>query len=229
MSYTVMRSKRRTRGVSIRVHHSGHIEVRAPQYATDHDIQNIVNSRKHWIKAKLEAFKQSYADQPHQFIAGEQHYLLGKPLTLYILSGERKQTSVQFLDASIQINTQDPSPEKVKKVINKAYSAFAREYFEERIKVLSDTMHWVKGDPPLKVRAMKRRWGSCSHDGRINLNTHLIKAPPQCVDSVIVHELCHIKEHNHSPRFYALMTQVMPEWKQHKQQLESLSHCLLMD
>lgn len=55
--------------------------------------------------------------------------------------------------------------------------------------------------------------GQCSPNGRITLNPHLVKAPRECIDYVVLHELCHIAEHNHSERFYRLMGQVMPQWE----------------
>ena len=74
--------------------------------------------------------------------------------------------------------------------------------------------------PDIKLRKMKRQWGNCSLKGIITLNTALIKAPEICIDYVILHELCHFAEHNHSPRFYRLLTQVMPDWKIIKAQLD---------
>ncbi len=63
---------------------------------------------------------------------------------------------------------------------------------------------------------MQTQWGSCSPNGRITLNPLLVKAPRECIDYVILHELCHIAEHNHSERFYRLLSQVMPKWEKTK-------------
>jgi predicted metal-dependent hydrolase len=66
--------------------------------------------------------------------------------------------------------------------------------------------------------------GSCSPKGLLTLNLYLVKAPVQCIDYVILHELCHLAEHNHSARFYQLMTQVMPDWKKTKTQLDGMAN-----
>jgi hypothetical protein len=67
---------------------------------------------------------------------------------------------------------------------------------------------------------MQKQWGSCSPEGRITLNPNLVKAKRDCVDYVILHELCHLAEHNHSEHFYRLMAQVMPNWQVVKKELD---------
>lgn len=81
---------------------------------------------------------------------------------------------------------------------------------------------WVEERPPLRILTMQTQWGSCSLNGRITLNPHLVKAPRECIDYVILHELCHIAEHNHSERFYRLMGQVMPNWEEVKERLDGM-------
>ena len=88
---------------------------------------------------------------------------------------------------------------------------------------------WVNDNLPLRYRFMKKRWGSCSARGQITLNPHLIKSHPQCIDYVILHELCHLKELNHSPRFYALMDKYMPQWRDLKTQLNEMSGDFFLD
>lgn len=101
------------------------------------------------------------------------------------------------------------------------------DYLESNLFRLIAIVPWVKATPPFKVRKMRSRWGSCSHKGAITINSLLIQAPPICIDYVILHELCHLQEFNHSPRFYALMDQVMPEWRAHRQYLREMGRIFL--
>ena len=71
----------------------------------------------------------------------------------------------------------------------------------------------IKQEPVWQVKIMAKRWGSCTREGKIYLNPKLVAAPKACIDYVIFHELCHTKEHNHSSRFYALLSRVYPNWK----------------
>jgi predicted metal-dependent hydrolase len=71
---------------------------------------------------------------------------------------------------------------------------------------------------------MKRTWGSCSSSGVITLNPHLVKAPPDCIDYVVAHEICHLREHNHSRAFYDLQDQLYPQWRAAKTRLKTQGH-----
>jgi len=74
---------------------------------------------------------------------------------------------------------------------------------------------------------MKSRWGSCSTHGAITLNLNLVQASAPLIDYVIVHELCHLREFNHSPRFWALVASVIPDWKTRRKALNRGSFGLL--
>jgi predicted metal-dependent hydrolase len=74
---------------------------------------------------------------------------------------------------------------------------------------------------------MQTQWGSCSPNELLTINPHLVKAPRECIDYVILHELCHLIEHNHSDKFYRLMNQVMPTWERVKKQLDDRANVLL--
>jgi predicted metal-dependent hydrolase len=79
----------------------------------------------------------------------------------------------------------------------------------------------------MRLRLMKRTWGSCSVSGVITLNPHLVKAPPECIDYVVAHEICHLREHNHGKAFYALQQQLYPGWKAAKDKLQRQAHVFL--
>lgn len=89
--------------------------------------------------------------------------------------------------------------------------AAAREYFPARVAFYAEKIGVSYGR--ISIRKQRTRWGSCSSKGNLNFNCLLMLTPPEILDSVIVHELCHRKEMNHSPAFYALVLQVFPQYE----------------
>jgi predicted metal-dependent hydrolase len=75
------------------------------------------------------------------------------------------------------------------------------------------------GEPEMRVRTMKRRWGSCTPSRRILLNRWLVLAPTYCVDYVVIHELCHVVHPHHGRDFYRLLDRVLPDWRRRKERL----------
>jgi len=82
---------------------------------------------------------------------------------------------------------------------------------------ISARLSWVESTPSFRLLEMSRQWGSCSPTGQIILNPHLVKAPRQAVDYVLIHELAHLIHHNHGPEFFRILDREVPEWTQHKQ------------
>jgi len=92
---------------------------------------------------------------------------------------------------------------------------------------LTSAAPWLSEVPPFRLLVMRTQWGSCSPAGELLLNPHLVKAPRPCVDYVLAHELCHLKEHNHSPAFYRALSALMPDWLARKEELDGMAEALL--
>ena len=100
----------------------------------------------------------------------------------------------------------------IKSYLNEWYRIRAKVIFEARLQHILEQALWVENYPDIRLMTMRTQWGNCSPSGLLTLNPHLVKAPTICIDYVILHELCHLVEHNHSERFYQLLNQVMPDW-----------------
>lgn len=89
--------------------------------------------------------------------------------------------------------------------------------------VLPPGCRFLKLDyPDMEIRRMETRWGSCTPDGKILLNLKLMQVPKRYLDYVIVHELCHLKEHHHGANFYRLLDRVMPDWETRRAELNAM-------
>jgi predicted metal-dependent hydrolase len=102
------------------------------------------------------------------------------------------------------------------------YRQRAEVIFAERLSVclLLANRFGVPSPQGWRLVHMAKRWGSCSRAGRILLNPELVTAPKDCIDYVVVHELCHLKEHHHGPAYYRLLDRVMPSWQERKRRLD---------
>ncbi len=117
----------------------------------------------------------------------------------------------------------------VKRRLNDWYWAKAEDYLGRRLSEVATRIAWIDDEPELKLLAMRKQWGSCSPSGAIHLNPWLVRAPRECIDYVIVHELCHLREHNHSRRFYSLLDRQMPGWRHTKTRLDGMAELLLAE
>ncbi|MCA9886024.1 MAG: M48 family metallopeptidase [Anaerolineae bacterium] len=110
--------------------------------------------------------------------------------------------------------------ETVKALVDSWYLGPARWIFKERLRdSLSRFSNFDLPEFEIRIRELQTRWGSCTEAGTITLNPILMQVPKTYIDYVIVHELCHLLEHNHSPRFYKLLDRVLPDWRDRRQKL----------
>lgn len=208
----------------IKVHADSSIQVIAPLHTSNEDVILAVKKRARWIFKKQTAFSdQSDYITPRKYISGESHFYLGKQHLLKVIESPTEIEVVKLLRGKLEIYVKNKSPEKVNQLLNSWYKTRAKEVFLRRLKVLLNKTLWVTEVPSLRVLMMQTQWGSCSPNGRLTLNPYLVKAPVDCIDYVLLHELCHIAEHNHSERFYRLMNQVMPEWEEVKFRLDKMA------
>lgn len=104
------------------------------------------------------------------------------------------------------------------------YRKHASAVFKQRLKVCHERAgQYGIPYPDLRIRKMRTRWGSCGKNDTIILNPELIRLPTQCIDYVIIHELCHLKIHKHNRDFYALLAKCMPDWMSRRERLNFLA------
>ncbi len=234
ISYEVVRKPHqegKKRKINIKVHPSCETIVTAPDDAQRSDIHEAVLKRAKWISDAVEEFRahQEYV-QPKQYVSGEMQFYLGRRYVLKVVEDNSKPNCVKLTRGKLLVNLMkftDDKPERVKALVNHWYNARAEAAFHQRLAELLPQARWVKGIPSFRVMSMQKQWGSCSAKGNLILNPHLVKAPKECIDYVILHELCHIAEHNHSDRFWRLLTQVMPHWKEVKARLDGMAELYL--
>jgi len=181
--------------------------------------------RMDWVRAQMQYFSQFHPlTKPRKYASGETHLFLGRRLRLKVVSGPIK--NVKAARGRLTVYTGgSTSARLVKATLWQWYRAQAADLFQERMLGCMVKLNIPKNEGPnsLIVRRYKSRWGSMSADGVLGLNLDLIRAPIECIDYVIIHELCHLRFPHHGPRFWDLLERVMPDWRKRKTKLERLT------
>ena len=225
ISFQRVNRKSSSAKILIKVHPDCGVEVMAPSTASDDAIIDAVKKRGRWIYQQVRDFReQQKFTSPRQYISGESHFYLGKQYLLKVNVSLDAPETTKLSRGKLDVFVKEKSPERVRAVLSDWYKQRAKEVFAKRLDAVLEQTLWVKERPPLRILTMKTQWGSCSPAGRLTLNPHLVKTPRECIDYVILHELCHIAEHNHSKKFYRLMQQVMPGWENIKIKLDGMAN-----
>lgn len=218
--YRLSYSKRET--LAIHVHPDLSVSVDAPEDSDFKDIEPRIRKRAAWILRHQENFRRySVEFPPRQYVSGEAHRFLGQQYRLKVIQNKLMRESVEVDRDQIIATVQDKANRKRTKNLVMGW------YRQQAAEILADRVHaWLPhfekygiSKPRVVVRQMRLRWGSCTAKGLITLNLKLVMVPKQLIDYVIVHELCHLVEHNHASAFYALMSKIMPDWERRKEKL----------
>jgi predicted metal-dependent hydrolase len=210
------------RRLSISVHPDRRVTVLAPADCSLADVLARVQKRAAWITRQRAYFEQ-FHPLPHEkrYVSGETHLYLGRQYRLKIQSAAAE--SVKLAGSYLLVATANcHDAAQVKQLLDDWYRNHAKSIFHTRLLQCLDDAPSLRMQPPaILIRRMFRRWGSCTKAGNILLNLDLVKTPPYCIEYVIMHELCHLRIHNHSPGYYRLLSRCMPDWEKRKTRLDS--------
>lgn len=226
--YTVRPDQKRSGKIAIHVEPNGSVVVDAPEGEAADRIRAAVRKRARWIVSHVAEARERYRHVlPRGYASGEQVFYLGRRHVLKVIPAAKKERSVRLWRGVMEVRTEKPDAQAVRGRLRGWYKVRAQAYLRYRLEAVGKTLPWIAGTPPLNLVEMEKRWGSCATDGTVRLNPFLIKAPRECIDYVILHELCHLEEHNHSPRFYGLLDRMMPRWQEYKTRLDGMAEVLL--
>jgi hypothetical protein len=207
----VIFSGRRTLGISVLPDSS--VIVRVPYLTSSKTIERIVKEKSGWIVKHRDNYRVKGDTRiTRSYLNGEVHLFRGKESVLNIIKSGKP--FVRFLEGTIELGVETTeNQDYVKQLLYFGYKQKASVLFPVMLKDL--LVKYEKQDfrpVGLIIRTMKRRWGSCSNKGIITLSTELIKLPDRFIEYVIVHELCHLKHHNHGAGYYKLLSELYPDY-----------------
>lgn len=215
------KSDRKTLGIE--VHPDLSVWAIAPLKATLPEVKKVIEKRASWIVKQQRYFEQFLPRTPErEYVSGETHFYLGRRYILRIRKSTQNEVKL-IAGELIVYYSKDKSSGNIKHLLTDWYYHHANRKFNQELKKAIDKFgKYGLTLPPLEIRRMKNRWGSCTPKGKIILNPEIIKTPSHCIEYVIIHELCHLIHANHSKAFYELQSSVMPGWEQWKDKLERI-------
>jgi predicted metal-dependent hydrolase len=219
--YTAQFSPRAT--MAITVFPDGAIRVIAPEATSQDEVERRLRKRARWLIRQKLHFEQFRPRAPERrYVGGETHLYLGRQYRLKLHKGTEQE--VKLKGAFLHVTAPDHrQPDRTQQLVSGWYRDKGRARISERFVAISARFVKMGCRPPEPIfRSMPRRWGSWSRNGRITLNPDLIRAPTQCIDYVITHELVHLIHPHHGAAFYALLEALMPDWRSRKKRLEML-------
>ena len=217
ISYLLERRSRRTIGLKIT---ADGLVVHAPKRIVEFQLNQILQQKSNWILNKLQAREANHVEKI-QWIDGEHLLYLGNDVQLSISQNSSNKALIfdqnTLLIASPQANNHAVLGRKVVQW----YKKQAMTDFSRRLEILAAKLGVAT--PPLTLSNAQSRWGSCNSRGEVRLNWRLLQAPPHIINYVICHELAHLKQMNHSAKFWAVVEQLYPNYKLAEKELKALS------
>lgn len=220
IDFKIKRTARKTLGISVLP--CGSVEVTAPDYAPLEKIKELVLKRGSWLLEQRRLTGFNPVPQPQkQFISGESFYFLGRQYRLKVF--ESGYDGVDVLNDRLILNCTFPEDFELKRSLLLGwYSKKAHEILIKRFQDKAD--FYKQSGITVSIKNLSKTWGEYHPSKKhIVLNSELVVAPVDCIDYVIVHELCHAITLNHDSEFYDLMTLRLPRWQDLKNELEGYS------
>ena len=218
IDYTITRSRRKT--IAIYITKDAAVEVRAPLGIRKDEIHCFLMSKQEWIKKHLHSRRESLKNKSDFSLSyGDIVCMQGAEYPINPSSGN----SIGFDGKCFYLPPGLPS-EEIRRGVIEIYIEAAKKVLTHKTVKYSKIMSVTPR--AIKVNGAKTRWGSCSGKDSINFSWRLIMADDGVIDYVVVHELAHIIEHNHSPRFWAVVTSILPDYKIRQKRLKELQQRL---
>ncbi|MGM0431763.1 MAG: M48 family metallopeptidase [Spirochaetota bacterium] len=226
VQYTLKKSSKRST-VAVKVLNNGEVEVLAPNWYSRKQADGVIEAKKGWIARKQQEFAQRPKIKERAYCDGEVFYFLGEAKTLNILYSRKQQVSLAEHQIQVDLGPRFTSQDEHtrRKTVRTILLKWYRLQAEQEVKRIIAA--WCLKYPELghggselvRVRMMKRRWGSCSREGHLTFSTRLLCAPEHLISYVVVHELCHRLVFNHQKQFYECLGGYLPDFSAKEQEL----------
>ena len=226
INYTLKRSRKRRKTLSLQISRAAEIVVSAPYFTPVREINRFVQEKQNWIDKIIQ--KQTRArllNEKRKYISGELFQYLGEDFPLEVFFEPSERAGLFFWNKRFYLNA--PEDREIKKhFFFLWYKKKAFEYISGRVDFYCHKLKLTARG--IRITSARKRWGSCSADNNLTFSFRLIMAPPEVIDYVILHEIMHIKEKSHAARFWKLIEEIMPGYKTHRRWLKEYDETFLL-
>jgi len=217
MELAIIKSKRKS--ITIAIQPDGNLLVKAPVLMSDSEILKWVKTKTAWIIRRREkVLERQVVNPPKHYVSGERFLYFGKEYELEVRISSGRAGMVGIVDDKIVLFSKTGEGIEVESVLSNWYKNQAKIIISKRVHFYAGQMG--ETFERITIKSQKKRWGSCSSARNLNFNWRLIMAPQEVMDYVVVHELCHLRQMNHSEAFWREVETVLPYYKVHKKWLE---------
>ncbi len=200
---------------------AGRVSISAPRRMSLDSIRLFAISKLAWIRQQQKKIREQDREPEREYLDRESHYLWGRRYLLSVVERDARP-AVELRHSTLVLGVR-PGGDRAKR--ESLLEAWYREQLRQAVPPLV-----AKWEPTMGVRVarffvqrMRTRWGSCNPKARnLRFNTDLAKKPRECLEYIVVHEMCHLLEPTHNARFLAFMDRFLPNWDQHRQALNRL-------
>jgi hypothetical protein len=216
--YRLIRSRKRKKTVTLALSREGIAIVRAPYGVPTAEIALFVEKKRAWLNRKMAEFKTDFLGRSAVPLNPEEGiFYLGKTYPLFLQGDEmRLKDTLHWTGDAFHLTCRNVSAGKA--LLGNWYKDQARNIIPARVAHYSAVMGVIPSS--VRVSSARFRFGSCSAEKRVSLSWRLMMAPVTVIDSVIIHELAHLKEMNHSERFWSFVRMFCTDYDRHKKWLK---------
>lgn len=222
--FNVCYRKRKT--MEIRIIPPNNITVISPKGLTQESIIKMVDKKKNWIIKKLDLVKNIETKTSNKELTEDEIFLfLGNAYKLKLVEDcdvKKIKISVEFQNLYVSYGNFDKA--KLKDTIELWYREMGQKIISERVSFYQ--IYFNIMPKKIQIKEQKKRWGSCTSDNKLLFNWRIIMAPLEVIDYIVVHEMCHMIEKNHSNNYWNLVKFIMPNYKEYRKWLKEKGYSL---
>lgn len=218
ITYTLKRSGKR-RSIGLRIDDRG-LTVSVPLRASEKWLSSVLQDKAHWVVEKLDGWQMSKPPVP-RWQDGEHIDFLGELLALRVVQSLFSAPAQRRDNELWVFVTADNDGEHIEQAVSDWYRREAEAFFAQRVALFAPRLNTAPRS--VKLSQAQTQWGSCTAQGAVRLHVQLIKLPPRLIDYVVVHELAHLRELNHSAAFWRVVESACPDYASLRSELKAVT------